>query len=71
MRMMAVELSQRGLTVTTTDGGLAYFNYFWLRDNCSTSWDSVTRDREFDIFTVPDNLHPAAAVVEADELIIT
>ena len=68
---MAVKLSRCGLHLATTDGRSAYFNYFWLRDNCSTSWDPVTRDREFDIFAEPDSLYPETASIEADKLVIT
>ena len=47
-----VILAEDGLTVTLTDGRLAYFNYHWLRDNCPTSFGASTRERSFDIFAL-------------------
>ncbi|MDB5523581.1 MAG: taurine catabolism dioxygenase TauD, TfdA family protein [Rhizobium sp.] len=45
-----VKLKESGLDVPLLDGTTAYFNYYWLRDNCPTSFDSQTRERTFDIF---------------------
>ncbi|WP_293268202.1 TauD/TfdA family dioxygenase [Neptunomonas sp.] len=39
-------------------GEMAYFNYFWLRDSCPTSWDNSTQERTFDILEEPDDLRP-------------
>jgi gamma-butyrobetaine dioxygenase len=54
-----VRLDEKGLQVALKDGAIAYFNYYWLRDNCPTSFDSQTRERTFDIF------HEAAAPIPA------
>ena len=70
-RMQKVGLSKTGLTVPMRGGESAYFNYFWLRDNCPTSWDPETRDRSFDIFAEPDTLHPLSAQIEGDALVVT
>ena len=43
-------LDRHGLHAPLPDGGNAYFNYYWLRDNCPTSFSPVTRERSFDIF---------------------
>lgn len=40
---------------------MVYFNYFWLRDNCPTAWDSSTQERTFDILEEPDDLHATSA----------
>lgn len=45
-----VRLDHRGLHLRVTGGAASYFNYYWLRDNCPTSFDSQTRERVFDIF---------------------
>jgi len=45
-----VSLNEKGIRLTLPTGNEAYFNYYWLRDNCPTSFDSATRERQFDIF---------------------
>jgi len=47
---------------------MVYFNYFWLRDNCATSWDSSTQERTFDILDEADDLHATSAWINADSL---
>jgi gamma-butyrobetaine dioxygenase len=47
-----IDLHDNGLTCLLEPGQRAYFNYFWLRDNCSTSFDPTTRERIFDIFSL-------------------
>lgn len=46
--MAGVKLGADGLTVDLPSGP-AYFNYHWLRDNCSSAFDPQTRERVFDI----------------------
>ena len=65
----AVELQDNGLTVTINNQP-AYFNYFWLRDNCASSWDSQTQERTFDILAEPDALQPVTANVTDGELML-
>ncbi|TMV77286.1 gamma-butyrobetaine,2-oxoglutarate dioxygenase [Thioclava sp. BHET1] len=66
-----VTLGEKGLTVALPDGRRSYFNYYWLRDNCPTSFSAVTREREFDIFHLNAAPKAARAVVEAGALVIT
>jgi gamma-butyrobetaine dioxygenase len=47
---------------------MVYFNYFWLRDNCATSWDSSTQERTFDILDEADDLHATSAWINAASL---
>jgi gamma-butyrobetaine dioxygenase len=47
---------------------MVYFNYFWLRDNCATSWDSSTQERTFDILDENDDLHATNAWINQDSL---
>ncbi|MGZ9811397.1 TauD/TfdA family dioxygenase [Pseudoroseicyclus sp. H15] len=65
----AVALGENGLEIDLPEGR-SYFNYFWLRDNCLTSFNASTRERSFDIF----HLHRApvaeSAAVEGDALVI-
>src|SRR3546814_1327906 len=45
-----ITLGERGLELPLPDGTRGYFNYYWLRDNCATSFDRETRERTYDIF---------------------
>jgi gamma-butyrobetaine dioxygenase len=61
-------LDEKGLRLSLPDGAIAYFNYYWLRDNCPTSFDSVTRERVFDIFHEAEAPSPASARIDGDTL---
>ncbi len=64
------EVGDKGLHITLSDGGSHYFNYYWLRDNCPSSFSSVTRERSFDIFHLDAAPRPNSAVVDGDALVI-
>ncbi len=64
-----VTLGEKGLAVQL-NGGTSYFNYYWLRDNCPTSFNPSTRERSFDIFHLETPPHARAASVEGDALVI-
>ena len=64
------EIGDKGLHITLSDGGSHYFNYYWLRDNCPSSFSSVTRERSFDIFHLDTAPRPNSAAVEGDALVI-
>ena len=66
----AVILEETGLSVRLGDGRPGYFNYYWLRDNCPTSFDPETRERVFDIFHLAAPPRPEAARVEAGALVV-
>lgn len=66
-----VTLRSKGLELTMPSGDQAYFNYYWLRDNCPSSWDEDTQERAYDILKEPDNLTPDSATLDAHELHIT
>jgi gamma-butyrobetaine dioxygenase len=57
----AIVQKPHGLEVPLPGGASAYFNYYWLRDNCPTSFDSQTRERVFDIFHLEGEPEPEAA----------
>lgn len=65
-----IERSETGLTVNFSDGSRAYFNYYWLRDNCPSSFDASTRERSFDIFHLQTPPTPQDAALSEDALII-
>ena len=68
--MNSVVLGETGLRLPMPDGTPAYFNYWWLRDNCPTSFDPETRERVFDIFHLETAPRPAQARLEGDALVI-
>jgi len=63
-----VELQDNGLTCLLDSGRRAYFNYFWLRDNCPTSFDPTTRERIFDVFSLSNPPRAETAQVIEDKL---
>jgi len=65
----AVSLGDTGLTVPLAQGP-RYFNYYWLRDNCPSSFNAETRERTFDIFQLGPPPRARAAHLEADALVI-
>jgi gamma-butyrobetaine dioxygenase len=65
--MSDVCLLEKGLELHI-GGERAYFNYFWLRDNCSSSWDCTTQERIFDILKEPNDLHATSARINAGQL---
>ncbi|WP_405404968.1 TauD/TfdA family dioxygenase [Paracoccus sp. Ld10] len=66
-----VTLKAKGLDVTLSDGSAHYFNYYWLRDNCPTSFNANTRERSFDIFHLATGPVAKAAMIENDALVIS
>jgi len=62
-----VTLGDTGLTVPLSQGP-GYFNYFWLRDNCPTSFSAQTRERSFDIFHLDAAPVARAARIDGDSL---
>ncbi len=64
------ELAEKGLHITLSDGISYYFNYYWLRDNCPTSFSPITRERSFDIFHLEDSPCARTAEVDGDVLVI-
>ena len=67
--MTQITLSPTGLTVPLSSGEV-YFNYCWLRDACTSCIDSQTRERIFDVASLPDLPRASAARLEDDALVI-
>ena len=66
-----VVLKERGMDVPLETGETAYFNYFWLRDNCPSSFDQETRERAFDIFAESEAPCASSAAISGGVLKIT
>jgi len=62
-----IVLGEQGLELPLPDGTRAYFNYYWLRDNCPTSFDRETRERSYDVFQDVEPL-PAGARLDGESL---
>jgi gamma-butyrobetaine dioxygenase len=65
-----VSLGESGLEVPLADGSRGYFNYYWLRDNCPSSFDRETRERTYDVFQDIEPL-PVDARIDGEALEIT
>ncbi|MCV0426272.1 MAG: TauD/TfdA family dioxygenase [Roseibium sp.] len=66
-----VLLGETGLDVPLGNGETVYFNYYWLRDNCPSSFDSETRERVYDIFAEAEAPRATSALIAADHLEVT
>ncbi|WP_428687568.1 TauD/TfdA family dioxygenase [Roseibium sp.] len=66
-----VLLGENGLEVPLKNGETAYFNYYWLRDNCPASFDPETRERVFDIFAEESRPQAVSATVSNGYLEVT
>ena len=64
-------LKDKGLEIVLSDGQSHYFNYYWLRDNCPSSFSNATRERSFDIFHLDAAPVAASAEVAGDALELT
>ena len=62
-----VTLSDRGLTLRMGEMQ-PYFNYYWLRDACTSCIDPQTRERIFDCSALPAAPKATAAWIEGDTL---
>lgn len=63
-----VLLQENGLDVPLSNGQTAYFNYYWLRDNCPSSFDPETRERVNDIFALDEAPKAASAAIVGGDL---
>lgn len=69
-RLEDVQLEEQGLSLCADGISSMYFNYYWLRDNCPSSFDSETRERTFDVFHLTAPPRPAAARIDGSDLVI-
>lgn len=67
--MTQVSLTDTGLKVPLSNGP-AYFNYCWLREACPSCIDGQTRERIFDVASLPDLPRAKSARVEGAALVI-
>jgi len=67
--MTQITLTDTGLHVPLSSGP-AYFNYCWLREACPSCIDVQTRERIFDVASLPDLPRAKSARIEAAALVI-
>ncbi|MDQ2094469.1 TauD/TfdA family dioxygenase [Rhodalgimonas zhirmunskyi] len=67
--MTQITLTETGMTVPLSSGP-AYFNHCWLREACPSCIDSQTRERIFDVASLPDLPRARTARIEGDTLVI-
>lgn len=67
--MSLISLNDTGLTVPLSSGP-AYFNYCWLRDACLSCIDPQTRERVFDVASLPDLPRARSARIEGNTLVV-
>lgn len=65
-----LSIGKSGLTLTMKEGE-AYFNNFWLRDNCPSAADPETGEKIFDIADSETEHLVKEAVIDGDQLIVT
>lgn len=66
----SVICQDNGLRLRLPSGRTSYFNFFWLRDNCPSSFSATTRERSFDIFHLAEPPKAQMARIEGDHLVI-
>ncbi len=67
--MSKITLTDTGLFVPLA-AGETYFNYCWLRDACPSCIDPQTRERIFDVASLPVLPRAGAAHIEDDALVV-
>ena len=65
-----VAVEAHGVVVPMPGGSETYFNFHWLRDNCPSSFDPVTRERVFDLFAGRDRPRARSAALRDGGLVI-
>lgn len=71
MTTASVRGSDRVIRLTWTDGTSTDLPFLWLRDNCPTGFHPQTREREFDLTSVPEDISVTGCSVEGDTLTLT
>lgn len=70
MTQIQLRGSDRVLHVAWTDGTSADFPFLWLRDNCPSGFHPQTREREFDLTSIPDTLGISEASLDGEAILL-
>ncbi len=71
MDIVDVEGRERGFSITWADDSVAEFPYIWLRDNDPDGFHPDTKERVFDLTSVPLDVHPVSFSIADDDLVVT
>jgi gamma-butyrobetaine dioxygenase len=71
MQIETATLGPMALHIDWADGSFTDFPYLWLRDNCPSAFHPQTKERQFDLLSVPEDLRPDAVVAEDGTLAIS
>lgn len=61
-----IRIDPRSVHIDWADGAASDFHHLWLRDNCPQLLHATTRHRVVETSSIPDDVHPVAAGVDAD-----
>jgi gamma-butyrobetaine dioxygenase len=70
MTIQAAVPQARMLTIRWTDGSVTEYPFQFLRDNCISGFHAETRERQFDLLSVPETLAPTRVSVEGDAILV-
>ena len=68
---MSITLHQQFIEIDLPDGVHGRFDYLWLRDNCPSAFHPQTKERVFDLLSVPQDLRPDKAEIIGNTLHIS
>lgn len=70
--IVSADVGDRAVTLAWSDGTASTFHHLWLRDNAPELLHATTHHRVVETSEIPDDVHPASAVVDATgALVIT
>lgn len=71
--MISAELNAAGgsVRVRWPDGESTDFPYLWLRDNCPSGLHPETQERDFDLLSVPEDIHPVDLTCDGEAIGVT
>ncbi len=66
-----LNLGPEALEIRWSDGTIGQFPYLWLRDTDPAGFHPTTGERTFDLTSIPLEIAPSSAGIEAEELAVT
>ena len=70
IKINGVQQQEHSLQVQWADGKKSDYDYLWLRDNCPSAFHPKTKERNFNLLSVPEDIHPVAVNLTDDSLVI-
>lgn len=69
-RVVKYEQGATALAVVWDDGRESEYDYLWLRDNCPTAFHPTTRERNFNLLSIGDEIQPASVALNDDAMAV-